>query len=65
MFSYVYRKPYQIHTLKQTFEKHVNTLLTACKNNSHYALIIDFNRFIAKKTKSHGKNNWLLVIMIQ
>lgn len=49
MFSYVYRKPYQIHTLKQTFEKHVNTLLTACKNNSHYVSIIDFNRFIAKK----------------
>ena len=55
MFGYLDKTPYRIYTSKQTFEKHVDLSLLSNSQNSHYVLITDFDRFMSKKTKHHGK----------
>ena len=43
--------PYHIYTSKQTFEKHVDLLLSSNSINSQYVLIKDFDRFKTNKAK--------------
>ena len=47
-----------IYTSKQTFEKHVNLLLSNSKKSKNYVLIKDSDRFLTNKTKYHGKKHF-------
>ena len=49
MFGYDDKILNHIHTSIQTFEKHVDLLLSWNTENSHYFLVKYFNRFITSK----------------
>ena len=55
MFGYEDKTAYHVYTPKQAFEKKVDLLLLSNVRNLHYVLMKDFNRFMTKKTKWHGK----------
>ena len=56
MFGYENIKPYCIYTYKQTFEKHVNLLLSWNSKYSHFVFIKVFNIFMTNKTRIIVKN---------
>ena len=58
MFNYEDETPYHIYTLKQTFERHIYLLLLLNSENSQYAFIKDFNKFMTNKIKNHGKKHF-------
>ena len=58
MFGYEHKAPYCIYTSKQTFEKHIDLLLSLNSKNSRHVLIKDSDTFMTNKTKHHGKKHF-------
>ena len=56
VFGYENIKPYCIYTYKQTFEKHVDLLLSWNSKYSHFVFIKAFNIFMTNKTRIMVKN---------
>ena len=55
VFGYENKQPYPIYVSKEKYKNHMELLLITEKENKHYVLIKDFNRFMYNKTK-HRKH---------
>ena len=62
MFGYENETSFRIYTSKQIFEKHVDLLPMFNTKNLHHILIKDFNKFVSKKAKHHGKENIFILL---
>ena len=58
MFDYEDKTPYRTYTSKKTFEKQFDLILLSNSKNSNYVLINNFDGFMTKKTKHHGKKHF-------
>ena len=58
VFGYEHETPYHIQTAKQTFEKHVDSILALNSKTSHYVSVKKFKRFMTNKTKHHSKKHF-------
>ena len=59
VFGYEDERPYRIYTSKHIFERHVDLI----SENSHYALIKDFNRFMTNKQNITVESIFLSILL--
>ena len=60
VFGYENKQPYPIYVSKETYEDHIELLLVTEKENKHYVLIKDFNRFMYNQTKHEHRKHFCM-----
>ena len=58
VFGYEAKQPHPIYISKEKFDSHLDLLLLAEEENSHYCLIEDFNRFMYNQTEHKEKKHF-------
>ena len=60
VFGYENKQPYPIYVSKEKYEDHMELLLVTEKENKHYVLIKDFNRFMYNQTKHEHRKHFCM-----
>ena len=60
VFGYENKQPYPIYVSKEKYKNHMELLLITEKENKHYVLIKDFNRFMYNKTKHEHRKHFCM-----
>ena len=60
VFGYENKQPYPIYVSKEKYEDHMELLLVTEKENKHYVLINDFNRFMYNQTKHEHRKHFCM-----
>ena len=60
VFGYENKQPYPIYVSKEKYEDHMELLLITEKENKHYVLIKDFNRFMYNQTKHEHRKHFCM-----
>ena len=60
VFGYENKQPYPIYVSKEKYEDHMELLLVTEKENKHYVLIKDFNRFMYSQTKHEHRKHFCM-----
>ena len=60
VFGYENKQPYPIYVSKEKYEDHMELLLVTEKENKHYVLIKDFNRFMYSQTKHERRKHFCM-----
>ena len=60
VFGYENKQPYPICVSKEKHENHMNLLLITEKENKHYVLIKDFNKFMYNQTKHNERKHFCM-----
>ena len=60
VFGYENKQPYPIYVSKEKYEDHLELLLVTEKENKHYVLIKDFNRFMYNQTKHEHRKHFCM-----
>ena len=60
VFGYENKQPYPIYVSKEKYEDHMELLLVTEKENKHYVLIKDFNRFMFNQTKHEHRKHFCM-----
>ena len=60
VFGYEDKQPYPIYVSKEKYEDHIELLLVTEKENKHYVLIKDFNRFMYNQTKHEHRKHFCM-----
>ena len=60
VFGYENKQPYPIYVSKEKYEGHMELLLVTEKENKHYVLINDFNRFMYNQTKHEHRKHFCM-----
>ena len=60
VFGYENKQPYPIYISKEKYEDHIELLLVTEKENKHYVLIKDFNRFMYSQTKHEHRKHFCM-----
>ena len=60
VFGYENKQPYPIYVSKEKYEDHMELLLVTEKENKHYVLINDFNRFTYNQTKHEHRKHFCM-----
>ena len=60
VFGYENKQPYPIYISKEKYEDHMELLLVTEKENKHYVLIKDFNRFMFNQTKHEHRKHFCM-----
>ena len=60
VFGYENKQPYPIYVSKEKYEDHMELLLVTEKENKHYVLIKDFNRFMYNQTKDEHRKHFCM-----
>ena len=60
VFGYENKQPYPIYVSKEKYEDHIELLLVTEKENKHYVLIKDFNRFMYNQTKHEHRKHFCM-----
>ena len=60
VFGYENKQPYPIYVSKEKYEDHMELLLVTEKDNKHYVLIKDFNRFMYSQTKHEHRKHFCM-----
>ena len=60
VFGYENKQPYPIYVSKENNKDHMELLLVTEKENKHYVLIKDFNRFMYSQTKHEHRKHFCM-----
>ena len=60
VFGYENKQPYPIYVSKEKYEDHMELLLVTEKENKHYVLIKNFNRFMYNQTKHEHRKHFCM-----
>lgn len=60
VFGYENKQPYPIYVSKEKYKNHMELLLITERENKHYVLIKDFNRFMYNKTKHEHRKHFCM-----
>ena len=60
VFGYENKQPYPIYVSKEKYVDHMELLLVTEKENKHYVLIKDFNRFMYNQTKHEHRKHFCM-----
>ena len=60
VFGYENKQPYPIYVSKEKYKNQMELLLITEKENKHYVLIKDFNRFMYNKTKHEHRKHFCM-----